>query len=510
MVVYSLFNSVVLDLLLRHLLLVAGAAVVTVCIYYYVQRDDGGQTTEDTTVPEDPVYEQTTEPALVRHTEVVQDQMMECEREQEAHSILQNKYQEMKKTLMNKELLKEYKQEQEAHSIHHAEINESITHLEEENIEMKRSLIDQEELLKVTLAEAEEQHKKDMETITQLEEANSDLTERVEALRDTVETLRNIILQSSKKHNDLTNYREAHSIVQSEVNEMKKIITQLEEQNSEMKKTLIDKEYKQKQEAHSIHQAEINESITHLEEENIEMKRTLIDQVELMKVTLAEAEGQHQNNVQTITQLEEENSDLTERVEALRDTVETLGNIIFQSSKKHNNLTNERETHSIVQSEVNEMKKIITQLEEQNSEMKKTLIHKEELHKVALAEAEEKHQKDVETITQLEEENSDLTEKLEVLKETVEELGNVLFETNRMCDLLINEREAHSILQSENNEMKETIIQLEKDHSDLSQKVEILSDTVKELGKELFETHLQCDELTDSVSESERFTDQVQ
>ncbi|KAK2860010.1 hypothetical protein Q7C36_004176 [Tachysurus vachellii] len=160
-----------------------------------------------------------------------------------------------------------------------------------------------------------------------------------------------------------------------------------------------------------------------------------------------------------ITQLEEQNSEMKKTL-----------------------IDKERETHSIVQSEVNEMKKIITQLEEQNSEMKKTLIHKQELHKVALAEAEEKHQKDVETITQLEEENSDLTEKLEVLKETVEELGNVLFETNRMCDLLINEREAHSILQSENNEMKETIIQLEKDHSDLSQKDQTLGSSESSTG----------------------------
>ncbi|GAA6094488.1 golgin subfamily A member 6-like protein 22 isoform X1 [Tachysurus ichikawai] len=65
-----------MDHLLRPLLLAAGAAAESDCCF---KRDDGEQTTSDTsdtTVPEDPVYEQTTEPALVRPTEVVQDQMM--------------------------------------------------------------------------------------------------------------------------------------------------------------------------------------------------------------------------------------------------------------------------------------------------------------------------------------------------------------------------------------------------------------------------------------------------
>ncbi|XP_060731508.1 leucine-rich repeat flightless-interacting protein 1-like [Tachysurus vachellii] len=169
MVVYSLFNSVVLDLLLRHLLLVAGAAVVTVCIYYYVQRDDGGQTTEDTedtTVPEDPVYEQTTEPALVRHTEVVQDQMMEAESEAEekiqelvvpkiqledrVKELVVPKIQLEDRVKELEELLcearrsydlksKECEREQEAHSILQTEndkMKKTIAQLEEKNDQM--------------------------------------------------------------------------------------------------------------------------------------------------------------------------------------------------------------------------------------------------------------------------------------------------------------------------------------------------------------------------------------
>ncbi|GAA6066618.1 golgin subfamily A member 6-like protein 22 isoform X2 [Tachysurus ichikawai] len=371
MVVYSLFNSVVLDLLLRHLLLVAGAAVVTVCIYYYVHRDDGEQTTadtEDTTVPEDPVYEQTTEPALVRHTEVVQDQMMEAvsEAEENIQELVVPKIQLEDRVKELEELLSEAHRSYDLKSKvilaeaeeKHQKYVKTITQLEEEKSgleervealrdtlrktknllneskrkfddmfnEQKRAREDcsilraenmkmkmEEELLKVTLAEAEEQHQKDVETITQLEEEKSELTGRVEALRDTVEEMGKELLESNRECEELMIEREAHSILQSEVNEMKKIITQLKEQNSEMKITLIHKE--------------------------------------LLKVTRSKAEGQHQKDEETITQLEEENSELTEK---------------------------EREAHSIVQSENNEMKKIITQLEEQNSEMKKTLIHKKQ------------------------------------------------------------------------------------------------------------------------------------
>ncbi|GAA6066617.1 golgin subfamily A member 6-like protein 22 isoform X1 [Tachysurus ichikawai] len=430
MVVYSLFNSVVLDLLLRHLLLVAGAAVVTVCIYYYVHRDDGEQTTadtEDTTVPEDPVYEQTTEPALVRHTEVVQDQMMEAvsEAEENIQELVVPKIQLEDRVKELEELLseahrsydlksKECKREQEAHSILQTEndkMKKTITQLEEKNDQMSN----QELLLNVILAEAEEKHQKYVKTITQLEEEKSGLEERVEALRDTLRKTKNLLNESKRKFDDMFN------------------------------------EQKRAREDCSI-----------LRAENMKMKM----EEELLKVTLAEAEEQHQKDVETITQLEEEKSELTGRVEALRDTVEEMGKELLESNRECEELMIEREAHSILQSEVNEMKKIITQLKEQNSEMKITLIHKE-LLKVTRSKAEGQHQKDEETITQLEEENSELTEKVEALRGTVEELGKELLEFNRECDELMNEREAHSIVQSENNEMKKIITQLEEQNSEM-------------------------------------------
>ncbi|KAK3542084.1 hypothetical protein QTP86_012411 [Hemibagrus guttatus] len=100
------------------------------------------------------------------------------------------------------------------------------------------------------------------------------------------------------------------------------------------------------------------------------------------------------------------------------------------------------------------MKKTITQMEEENNEMKKTLLDQEELLKVTMAEAVEKRQKDVETIAQLEKENSDLMMEVEVM-------GKQLVECNREFDERINEREqereGHSILQSEHDKLKSLI-----------------------------------------------------
>ncbi|KAG7330649.1 hypothetical protein KOW79_006871 [Hemibagrus wyckioides] len=437
---------------LRPLLLAAGAAAATASIYTYVKRS------EDTTAePED-----TTEGP---DTEVVKDQMM--------HPFERVIF-VIQKLLVSK-----------------IQLQDRVKELEELLCEAHR---DCDLKSKVTLAEAEEKHQKDVETIHQLEKEKSDLTEKVEALRETVEDMGNQLIETNRECDELLNERETHNILQAENDEMKKTITQLEEEKDEMKKT-----------------------ITQLEEEKDEMKKTLSLKEELLKVnisphesvTLAEAEEKHQKDVETIHQLEKEKSDLTEKVEALRETVEDMGNQLIETNRECDELLNERETHNILQAENDEMKKTITQLEEEKDEMK-TLSLKEELLKVTLAEAEEKHQKDVETIHQLEKEKSDLTEKVEALRETVEDMGNQLIETNRECDELLNERETHNILQAENDEMKktlshkeellkvtlaeaeekhqkdvETIHQLEKEKSDLIIEMETLRNIVKNVGKKL-------------------------
>ncbi|XP_053094244.1 myosin heavy chain, striated muscle-like [Pangasianodon hypophthalmus] len=440
------------------------------------------------------------------------DLTKERERERDAHSILQAENDELKKTLIQKEellkvslaeaeekhqkavetnaqleaeksdlmyqvetlqgtmqdmgnllcethrecdqLTNERDREREAHSI-----------LQTENDELKKTLMHKNEFLKVSLTEAVEKHQKAVETIAQLEAEKSDLTYQVETLQGTVQDMGNLLSETHRQCDELTN------------------------------------ECERQREAHSILQAE-----------NDQMKETLLHNEEFLKVFLAEAEEKHQKAVETIAQLEAEKSDMTYQVETLRGRVQDMGNLLCESHSQCDKLMNERErereAHSILQVE--------------NDEMKKTLIQKEELLKVSLAEAEEKHQKAVETNAQLEAKISDLMYQVETLQGTMQDMGNLLYETNRECDELTNrEREVHSILQAENDEMKktliqkeeflkaslaeaeekhqkavETIAQLEVEKSNLTYQVETLRGTVQESGNLLSETHRQCDELT--------------
>ncbi|KAK2854448.1 hypothetical protein Q7C36_006317 [Tachysurus vachellii] len=60
----------------RYLLLAAGAAAASVGYYRYSKGDDRKKTTAKMKHTTE-VYDQTAEPSLVRHSEIVQDQMMD-------------------------------------------------------------------------------------------------------------------------------------------------------------------------------------------------------------------------------------------------------------------------------------------------------------------------------------------------------------------------------------------------------------------------------------------------
>ncbi|XP_058257262.1 uncharacterized protein LOC131360642 [Hemibagrus wyckioides] len=114
------------------------------------------------------------------------------------------------------------------------------------------------------------------------------------------------------------------------------------------------------------------------------MMENLTNYEKLLKVSLSETEEKHQKAVETITKLEEEKSDLTDQVKTLRDTVENMGNQLCETLLQ---CEKEQEAHRLLKSE--------------HQEMMETLTNSEKLKKVSLAEANEKHQKAVETITQL-------------------------------------------------------------------------------------------------------------
>ncbi|XP_060759514.1 tropomyosin-like [Neoarius graeffei] len=333
-------------------------------------------------------------------------------------------------------------QEQKAYSI-----------LQAENKEMKKTLILQEELLKVCQAEAEENHKEAMGTIDQLEAEKSKLTYKAKMMRDIVQDMGNLL--------SMTN-RECYN------------------QTSECER---------EREVYSILQAE-----------NEEMKKALIHQEELMKVCQAEAEENHRKAVETIDQLGAEKSDLTDKVKRLRDIVQDMGNLLSVTKRECDDRTSECEreweAYSILQAE--------------NKEMKKALIHQEELIKVCQAEAEENHKKAVETIDQLEAEKSDLTDKVKTLRDIVQDMGNLLSTTNREFDDLTSEcereREAYSILQAENEEMKKTLI-----HQEELMKFQVCQAEAEENHKKAMETIDQLEaEKSKLISEAKMLRDIVQ
>ncbi|TUG88272.1 Leucine-rich repeat flightless-interacting protein 2 [Bagarius yarrelli] len=321
----------------------------------------------------------------------------------------------------------------------------------------------------VSVTEAKEKDPKDKETIAQLEMEKSDLKRQVENLSKAVQDMVKGVFESNNGCYEFTDEREqeARNILQMAYDEMKK-------------------------------------SLSHKEEK--------------LKASLAEAEEKHQKAVETIAQLQEENFDLLNKVKTLKDTVQDMGDQLIETNLECDELIikheREQEAYNILQEEYNELKE--------------TLIHNEELQKVSLAEAEEKHQKAMNAIAQLETEVSELTKQVESQKKTVRDIGTDVSEPNRECDELMDEREreraALNVLQTEYDELKktvtvylhkeeilqvslaeaeekhqnavETIAQLEAEKSMLRNQTATLRENVEDVRDLLCESYKQCEQLT--------------
>ncbi|XP_058261119.1 myosin-10-like [Hemibagrus wyckioides] len=426
-----------------------------------------------------------------------------------------------------------------------------------ENEEIKKELKHKEEVLKASLADAELKNQKALESISQLEEEKSELTNLVATLRSTVqelgEELCNCHLQIDELQIEHEQKQEAHnalllekeemvmeltrkeevlkaSLADAELKNQKALesISQLEEEKSELKKRVnklrstvqelgeelcnchsdIDElqiENEQKQEAHS----------TLLLEYEV-MKKELTHTTELLKASLADAELKNQKALESISQLEEEKSELMKRVNKLRSTVQELGeelcNCHLQIDELQDENEQKQEAHSTLLLEYEEMKKELT--------------NTKEVLKASLADAELKNQKALESISQLEEEKSELKKRVNKLRSTVQELGEELCNCHSDIDELQIEneqkQEAHSTLllqyevmkkelthttellkasladaELKNQKALESISQLEEEKSELMKRVNKLRSTVQELGEELCNCHLQIDELQD-------------
>ncbi|KAM9466387.1 uncharacterized protein Hap1MRO34_015482 [Clarias gariepinus] len=466
--------------------------------------------------------------------------LFESAQEREVYSIVQAENDELKEKLkLSEALLMEYKREREACNL-----------LPSENEEVKKTHI--EELLKVSLAEAEKELR-NSETPAQMEVEKSVLSDQVGTLQDAVQDLRKQLCQTQtefeKLKNESTQERKVHSIVQTENNELKEKL--------KFSEALL-MEYERDQEACNLLQVEYKE-----------MKANLIQSEESLKVSLAEAEEELQKATETTAQVEAEKSELADQVRTLQDTVQDLRKLLIQANES----AQERETHSIVQAEKLKLSEALLMeyerdreasniLQVEYEEMKKTLMHNEEQLKVSLAEADAELQRATETTAQMKAEKSELSDQVGTLQDTVQDLKNLLCQTQIECDELkksAQEREAHSIVQAENDELKEklklseallieyerdreawnllqveykemkatltqneeqlkvslakaeekhrkameTIAQLKAQKSDLGDEVCTLQETVENMGTLLCESQKDCDRLTDECTQQQ-------
>ncbi|KAF4091713.1 hypothetical protein AMELA_G00039980 [Ameiurus melas] len=324
-------------------------------------------------------------------------------------------------------------QKREAHSVLLVEYDQ-----------MKEMLTHKDELPKLLLSDAEQKHKKALESIPQLEEEKSELRHEVIKLRASVQELGELLYQAYSEYDELINEfereRQSHSVLQSQYNEMK-------ENEQFLKVSLPDAEQK--------HQKSL-ESITQLEEKKSELMHQLNavhasvqEPGELPYQTQREyAELMKCMTMESITQLEEEKSELRHEVIKLRASLQEQGELLDQAYSEYDELINEyereREAHSVVLLECEQMKMTLKQNEEmliefererqshsvlqsQYNEMKEN----EQFLKVSLPDAEQKHQKSLESITQLEEKKSELMHQLNAVHASVQEPGELPYQTQR-------------------------------------------------------------------------------
>ncbi|XP_027017089.1 leucine-rich repeat flightless-interacting protein 2-like [Tachysurus fulvidraco] len=147
-------------------------------------------------------------------------------------------------------------------------------------------------------------------------------------------------------------------------------------------------------------------------------------------VSLADAELKHNDTLYSISQLEEEKSELKNQVDKLRSTVQELGEELCQC-----HLENEE-----LQKECEQNKEAHKALQLEHEKLKQELFLKEVVLKVSLADAELKHNDTLYSISQLKEEKSELKDQVDKLRSTVQELGEELCQCHLENEELLKKR----------------------------------------------------------------------
>ncbi|XP_047660342.1 leucine-rich repeat flightless-interacting protein 2-like isoform X4 [Tachysurus fulvidraco] len=342
----------------------------------------------------------------------------ECEQEREAHIKQKLRCADFRKALSEcSQLLKENEQELGAHNIQMSQYDQmTLTH--------------NEKLLKKQMAEAEKRYEQEKETNAHLVKEKLDLMSQVENLKGKVEGLGELLaekrrqcaeallecsiaksIQTMTKSKEETLEQEKDSIrvslceAETKYSEVMKTNTKLENENStlhftvvrlqdlvhNLKKELSEtkrtcnaalRECEQEREAYSIMQSQCDQ-----------MKQTLSDQEKSHTVSLAKAVEKYNQAMESNVQLENEKSDLMYQVHKLEGTVQ--------------------------------------QLEEKLSD---SAMMCGAIKQASLPEAEEKHEPAMESSAQLDGEKSELMSQVNSLRCLVRQLEEELSETRRNCE----------------------------------------------------------------------------
>ncbi|KAK3517745.1 hypothetical protein QTP70_017794 [Hemibagrus guttatus] len=222
----------------------------------------------------------------------------ECDGAKQELRILQSECSEMKEIL-----LKDCERVPEVHRM-----------LMSQNDELKKLLNQNEELLQVSLDEAERKYEKAMMTNAELEKKNSDLTSQVTTLQGTVQELEEELAETHRKCDEIRREceqeREAHIKQKSPCEDFREALRECSELLKERERAL---------KAYNIRASQYDQmTLTHNEK--------------LLKISLAEAETRYEQEKETNAHLEKEKSDLMSQVEKLKGTVEGLGELL---SEKH-------------------------------------------------------------------------------------------------------------------------------------------------------------------------------
>ncbi|KAF4074981.1 hypothetical protein AMELA_G00229450 [Ameiurus melas] len=395
----SLARSQAADLPLRCLLFAAGAAATGLYYYYYYyyyykKRGTGERTAEtDTTLTEGPVQTQLPavddslwDPGLISEVDGVrvtqtdstflQDDKAECH----AHGALNSQYNQIKETL---------------------------THIEE--------------ILKVSLAEAEEKYKRAMESKDQLENEKMDLMSEVNTLRGSMKQLEEQFAEASRRNDEITR------------------------------------------------ELAIQQGILRFERSKTEEQvKDLKQKISSLEVSLAEAERRYAESLESITQLENGNYDLVDDVNTLQETVDDLEEQLSQTQTQCNEATTETERKTRELRALSSRWELLNETVLKDYETERVahcalklqynelMEQHNQLLNVTLPEAVAKYKQAMESNAQLESEKSDFKYHVHKMEDAMQKLEKHLDEVEISCDMIKQGRErdgvAYSILKSQYEE----------------------------------------------------------